>query len=96
MNVNELKSGQGNVEVLVEVVSKEEPRSFNKFGREGKVCNCTVKDDTGEIKLTLWNDDVDKVKEGDKVKITNGYVKDWNGELQLSTGRYGTLEVVQE
>jgi len=30
-----------------------------------------------------------------KIKISNGYVKEWNGELQLSAGKYGRLEVLE-
>ena len=43
--------------------------------------------ETGDIKLSLWNDDTARVKAGDKVKITNGYVSEWQGELQLTTGK---------
>ena len=55
-----------------------------------------AKDETGDIKLTLWNDDIEKVKSGDKVKLTNGYVSEWQGELQLTTGRFGKIEVISE
>ena len=65
-----------------------------KFGKPGRVCNAKVKDDSGEITLTLWNDDIDRVKIGDKVHIINGYVSEWQGEPQLTTGRFGKLEVV--
>ena len=44
----------------------------------------------------MWNEDIDKVKSGDKVKLTNGYVSEWQGELQLTTGKFGKLEVVGE
>src|SRR3989344_3017164 len=94
MNISELKSRQGNVDVEVVVKSKEEPRSFNKYGRELRVCNVIVSDDSGEIKMSLWNDDVDKVKVGDKVKLTNGYVSEFNGEKQLTSGKFGKIEVV--
>lgn len=93
MKVNELQPNQGKVEVQVEVVSKEQPRTFSKFGKDGRVCNAIVKDDTGQIKLTLWNDEVDQISVGDTVHITNGYVKEWQGELQLSAGRFGKMEV---
>lgn len=95
MKISELKSRQGKVDITVEVVSVEEPRTFNKFGREGRVTNAVVKDDSGEIKLTLWNDDIDKVKVGSKVKITNGYINEFQGEKQLTAGRLGKLEVVE-
>ena len=77
-----------------EIIELGEIRTFNKFGKEGKVANARLKDDSGEILLSLWNEQIDKVKQGDNVEIKNGYVKEWQGELQLTTGRMGTLEVV--
>ena len=96
MAIADLQARQGKVDIVVEVVSKEEPREFQKFGKVGKVANATVKDASGEIKLTLWNDDVDKVSVGDTVKITNGYVNEWQGEKQLTTGKFGQMEVTKK
>ncbi len=93
MKVNELQPNQGKVDVTVEVISKESVRTFSKFGKDGRVCNAVVKDDSGQIKLTLWNEEVDTINVGDIVQITNGYVKEWQGELQLSAGRFGKMEV---
>tara|TARA_Y100000310_G_scaffold345498_1_gene465660 strand:- start:4814 stop:5101 length:288 start_codon:yes stop_codon:yes gene_type:complete len=93
MKISELQVRQGKVEVEGEITDKQEPREFEKFGNKGKVCNCTLKDDSGEVSLTLWNDDVDKIKVGDKVKVTNGYVNEFQGEKQLTAGRFGKIEV---
>jgi len=95
MKISELQPRQGKVDIEAEVVSIEEPRTFNKFGKEGRVANATIKDDSGEIKLTLWNDDIDKVKEGSKIKITNGYVNEFQGEKQLTAGRLGKIEIIE-
>ena len=92
----EIKDLQPNtsVDVLeVEVVSVEEPREFTNFRGSGRVATTKVKDSSGETKLTLWNDQIDQVKEGDKIKIENGWVKEYRGELQVSTGRLGKLTV---
>ncbi|MBT3304014.1 DNA-binding protein [Candidatus Woesearchaeota archaeon] len=94
MEIKDLKAKTGNVDVVVEVAEKAEAREFEKFGKSGKVCNATVKDSTGTVTLTLWNEDVDKVNVGDKIHIENGWVGEWQGELQLSTGKFGKLEVV--
>jgi len=96
MELKDLKAGQGKVDVVVSVVSKEEPREFQKFGKTGKVCNAIVKDSSGEMKLTLWNEQVDLAGIGDKVHIINGYVSEWQGEAQLSTGKFGSLEMVEK
>jgi replication factor A1 len=96
MKISELQARQGKVDIEVEVVDLGEIKEFEKFGKQGRVCNATVKDDSGEIKLTLWNDELDAVKKGDKIKITNGYVNEFQGEKQLTAGRFGKLEVVKD
>lgn len=94
MAIKDLQARTGNVNLEVEVAEKGSVREFEKFGKKGRVCNATVKDKTGSVKLTLWNDDIDKVSEGDTIKIENGWVSEWQGELQLSTGKFGKLEVI--
>ena len=94
MAIKDLEPRQGKVDIVVEVVEKGDVREFEKFGRTGRVCNAKVKDETGEISLTLWNEQVDQVNVGDKVHITNGYVGEFQGEKQLTTGKFGKLEVV--
>lgn len=94
MKVNELKPKMGKVDITLEVTEKGEAKEFSKFGSAGRVCNAKGKDDSGEITVTLWNDQVDQVNEGDSIHITNGYVSEYKGEMQLSTGKFGQLEVV--
>jgi len=69
---------------------------FNSYGRQLRVATAKIQDDSGSIDLSLWNEDIDKVKVGDKVKITNGYVKDFQGALQLTAGKFGKIEVIRE
>lgn len=94
MKISELQPRQGKVELEVTIAALQEPRAFSKMGSSGKVRNATVKDDTGEITLTLWNDDCDKYAVGDKIKVSNGYVSEWQGNLQLGAGKYGKIEKV--
>lgn len=96
MAITDLKARQGKVDMVVEVTAKDEPREFEKFGKKGRVCNATVKDDSGEIKLSLWNEQVDNVNVGDRVHVINGYVNEFQGELQLTAGKFGRLEVVEK
>jgi len=93
--ISELKTGQGKVDVEAEIVSIEEPREYDKFGKKFRVANATIKDDSGEIKVSFWNDEIEKVAVGKKIKITNGYVSEFKGEKQLSAGKFGTLEVLK-
>lgn len=86
----------GNVDLILTLAEKGEVRTFEKFGKSGRVCTSVAEDDTGKISLTLWNDDVDKVNAGDKIQIKNGWVGEYQGELQLSTGKFGSLEVLEK
>ncbi len=96
MEIKDLQPRQGNINLVVEVINKGEERSFQKFGRTGRVATATVKDDSGEIKLTLWNDEIDKVSVGDKLELKNCYVNEFQGEKQITTGRFGTIDVVEK
>lgn len=96
MNITDLKVGQGKVDIEVEVIDVSEARTFSKFGREGRVATARVKDDSDdEIDLTLWNENIDEVSVGDKIKIENGYVSEFQGNPQLTAGKFGTLTVVK-
>ncbi len=94
MEIKDIKPNQGNIDVTADMVSKDEPRSFEKFGKVGRVCNAQLKDNSGEIKLTLWNDEVDAVKVGDSIHIQGGWCSEYKGERQLSAGKFGKMEVV--
>jgi len=96
MAIKDLKIREGNVEITLDIVDVGEAREFEKFGKTGRVATAIAKDETGDIKLTLWNDDIERVKAGDKIKLTNGYVSEWQGEPQLTTGKFGKLEIVGE
>ena len=94
MQISELRIAQGNVDVEGIVTEIGDTRTFDKFGRELKVANAILKDDSGSIKLTLWNDDISRFKNGDKIKINNGYVNEFQGEKQLTSGKFGNMELV--
>jgi replication factor A1 len=94
MKISELKVGQGKVEVEATIVSVGETRVYNKFGKELKVAEAVISDGSGEIKLSLWNEDIEKASAGKTVKISNGYVSEFKGEKQLSAGKFGKLEVL--
>lgn len=91
VKINELVARKGFDVLEADVVSVGDVRDVRNG--ELKVADAEIKDETGTTKLTLWNDEVTKVKAGDKVKITKGWTNEFQGNLSVSAGKFGTLEV---
>lgn len=96
--VSELNPQSRAVNVLAKVVSKSEVRSI-AAGRDGaahRVSDALVGDETGCVYLTLWDDNIEKVNDGDTVLVKNGYINLFRGNMRLNIGRYGTLEISEQ
>ncbi len=59
-----------------------------------RVADATLQDETGTITLTLWGDETSRYSVGQKVRITDGWVKDFRGKLQVSMGRSGSIAIL--
>jgi replication factor A1 len=96
LKINELRDGMRRVDVEAKVIQKSEIREVSsRYTNESyRVADATVEDETGTITLTLWNEQTEQVNVDDRVKIENGYIKSFRGELQLNSGKYGTLTVL--
>lgn len=93
--IAELTPDSRAVNVLAKVISKSEVRDI-AAGRDGsahRVSDALVADETGCVYLTLWDDNITKVNEGDMVSVKNGYINLFRGNMRLNIGRYGTLEI---
>jgi replication factor A1 len=90
--VSDLRPGR--VATFEATVVKLEPvrEVEQRVGGRKKVRNGLLKDGTGEIAFVLWGSEVELVAEGDKVRIVEGWVKDYKGRPQVSLGRTGKLE----
>ena len=91
----EAKQMKSGINVQGKIVDKGEVREVTtKFGQT-KVCDAYLEDESGRIKLTLWGDDTEKVKNGDEVKLEGGYTTTFREVVQLNKGRKdGKLEVL--
>ena len=94
VKVSELGPYSKQVNTTVKVVQKGEARETvsRQDGTTHRVLDALVGDDTGAIYMTLWDDNIDKVNEGDTLNVKNGYVRPFKGSMRLNIGRYGTLE----
>ncbi|MCL5440769.1 MAG: OB-fold nucleic acid binding domain-containing protein [Candidatus Marsarchaeota archaeon] len=97
MQINELKAGASNVTIKAKVVQKGEPREVvTKYGKRVSVADVVLEDGTGKINMSLWGDDINSISVGDTVEVANGYVGEFRGTPQLSTGKFGKIKIVEK
>ncbi len=91
--IAELKANQ-NATIEAKITAISAPRDVTTSRGPSKVADATLQDDTGTITLTLWGDDITRYSVGQRIQITDGWVKDFRGKLQVTTGRNGKISVV--
>ena len=95
LKIKDLRDKMRNVTVEGKVMEKSDAREvLSRFKDETyKVASAIIGDETGTIKMTLWNEQIDKVNVDNMVKVENGYVSSFKGEIQLNVGKFGKLTV---
>jgi replication factor A1 len=98
--VDSLTMGQSDVNLRGLVLDTDEVRTFDRDdGSEGRVSNLTLGDETGRIRVTLWDEMADRATEldaGTAVEVVDGYVREREGSLELHVGERGAVEEVKE
>ncbi len=95
--IRDLKAGMKKVSLRVRVLEIPEPnRVYTRQGTMATVTNALVGDETGTIRMNLWNQQINTVSQGDLIKIENGTVARFRGERQLRIGKHGKITVVQD
>ena len=61
----------------------------------GPVAAGCGRDETGLVGLVFWADQINQVNVGDVVRINAGWCRSRDGALVVSTGKHGTLSIVQ-
>lgn len=93
--VKEAKNSRKVEDLVGKVTNKGEPRQVNTKHGPINVCDAQLSDGEDTIKLTLWGDEINKVNNDDMICIKNGFTNSFKGEVSVSKGKFGTLEVVQ-
>jgi len=94
--IGDLKVGMKKVSLKAEVL--EIPKSkivYTRYGTTACVSNALIRDETGSMKMSLWNQQINTVHKGDVIDVKNGTVTWFSGERQLRLGRSGSLSVIE-
>ena len=95
--IGDLRYGMKGIDLKAKVIKI--PPALNvltRFGTSAFVSNVTIADDTGSIRLSLWNEQINTVHVGDEVELKHCYIFRYRGEPQLRLGRKGILSVVED
>jgi replication factor A1 len=96
--VEDLSLGISDVNLVGEVLSTEAVRTFDRDdGSEGKVSNLVLGDETGRVRVTLWDDQAETALDldpGEVVEVVDGYVRERDGSLELHVGDRGAVDPV--
>ncbi len=94
MKAADVKPGMRNIDLNVEVIEKGDVHTFQKDDGEGRVATAVCRDSSGKVKVSLWDDEIDKVDVGDNIRIESGYSRLFKDKVHVNVGRYGELEVL--
>jgi replication factor A1 len=93
--IEDLRHGMRKVNVEAQVVEISKPQLLRtQYGNSATLTSVYVADETGKIRLCLWNEQAVPVKVGDSIYVKDGAVKTFRGERQLTIGRNGALSII--
>ena len=94
LKVKEIYAGMRDVSTMGKVVRKFDVREFAKGESTGKVASLILGDETGTIRVVLWNEQVDtlrSIQDGDILKVKHGYVRENNNNKEIHLGEKGEI-----
>ena len=95
VNTEQARNMKSKINIEGTLERKEEKRTINlKTGGTIDTASIFLVDSVGEIKVTLWGDEVDKINNGNKIRIENGYTNTFKGDISLTKGKWGKLEIL--
>ncbi len=90
--IKDIKDGMGDINLNGKVLEVSEIRTFQrKDGNSGRVGNLMLGDETGTLRVTLWDDKTDflsQVEYGDSIELINAYAREnaFSQKVELQVG----------
>ncbi len=101
--MKDVQDGMKNLSVIGRIFKISDIIEFKKSdGSSGKVANIFIGDDSGNLRVPLWNEQATAVensqfKVGDVVQIFNGFARqNPYGYLEISLGKYGGMKIIDD
>ena len=95
--IRDLRSGMTQICLKAKVLEIPKPNLvYTRYGNYASVTNALIADDTGTIRLCLWNEQINCISAGDTIQIENARASTFKGQRQLNIGRKGVLSNIEE
>ncbi|WP_407355228.1 OB-fold nucleic acid binding domain-containing protein [Methanolobus sp. WCC5] len=101
-HIEDIKNGMGDLNIRARILDISDIRTFNKKdGGTGKVANILIGDQTGKIRVTLWDEMADLTKDleiDDSVEIINGYAREnnFNQQVEMQVGNRSSIKKIHD
>ena len=93
-SIRDLRTGMRHVNLKAKILEVAEPKQvFTRYGNRASFAKASIADETGTIKLCLWNGQIGSVSPGDIIQIEDARVSAFRGERQMSLEKKGMLNV---
>jgi replication factor A1 len=90
--IRDLRSGMRQVCLRAKVLEIPKPSTvYTRYGNYASVTNALIADETGTIRLCLWNEQIHCISAGDTIQIENASASTFRGQRQLRIGKKGLL-----
>ena len=102
IKIQDLFSGLNDVTVTGQVRAVYPPKKFTRRDwTEGKLANLIIADESGSLRVVLWDNKVELVEKGkiqpeQRIRISHGYVREGlNGKPELHLGERSNINVLK-
>ncbi|MGB3944190.1 MAG: replication protein A [Methanothrix sp.] len=91
--ISEIRADMGEITIIAKVIDPGQIRQFvRRDGTAGLVRSVTLGDDSGKIRLTLWNEMAEmEIEAGDALEVANALSRERYGQVEIQAGGYSTV-----
>jgi replication factor A1 len=95
--IRDLRSGMTQICLKAKVLEIPKPNLvYTRYGNYASVANALIADETGTIRLCLWNEQISCISAGDTIQIENARASTFKGQRQLNIGKKSSLSSVDK
>lgn len=100
--IKDIQNGMGDINIRARILDISDIRTFNKRdGGTGKVANLLVGDETGKIRVTLWDEMADlttHLEMDSSVEVLNAYAREnnFNQQVELQVGNRSVIKKIDD